>query len=154
MAALLLLLEVEVGILLGPQMVKINAFMILYNVHWKEQTLIMFAEHCKAPFSLAVKGKKTHKCCNIVCGILFLTEGSGQPQLSRVFQDAPKRRTLSDTASHTGLSPSHTEIRARSVCVACLCWDVSVSCVPTSPYINCGQASRYKCALKVTAQFQ
>ncbi|XP_063349834.1 cut-like homeobox 1b isoform X1 [Pelmatolapia mariae] len=29
-------------------------------------------------------------------------EGSGQPQLSRVFQDAPKRRTLSDTASHTG----------------------------------------------------
>ncbi|KAM6933459.1 cut-like homeobox 1b isoform 4-T4 [Xenentodon cancila] len=29
-------------------------------------------------------------------------EGSGQPQLSRVFQDVPKRRTLSDTASHTG----------------------------------------------------
>ncbi|KAF7668926.1 hypothetical protein LDENG_00269340 [Lucifuga dentata] len=29
-------------------------------------------------------------------------EGSGQPQLSRVFQDAPKRRALSDTASHTG----------------------------------------------------
>lgn len=58
MVALLLLLEVEVGILLGPQMVKINAFMVLYNVHWKEQTLIMFAEHCKAPFSLAVKDKK------------------------------------------------------------------------------------------------
>uniref|UniRef100_A0A3B4FAU1 DNA-binding protein SATB n=1 Tax=Pundamilia nyererei TaxID=303518 RepID=A0A3B4FAU1_9CICH len=31
-----------------------------------------------------------------------LSEGSGQPQLSRVFQDAPKRRTHSDTASHTG----------------------------------------------------
>ncbi|XP_069004290.1 cut-like homeobox 1b isoform X1 [Embiotoca jacksoni] len=29
-------------------------------------------------------------------------EGSGQPQLSRMFQDVPKRRTLSDTASHTG----------------------------------------------------
>ncbi|AWO98934.1 putative protein CASP [Scophthalmus maximus] len=29
-------------------------------------------------------------------------EGSGQPQLSRVFQDVPKRRSLSDTASHTG----------------------------------------------------
>ncbi|XP_055082233.1 cut-like homeobox 1b isoform X1 [Periophthalmus magnuspinnatus] len=29
-------------------------------------------------------------------------EGSGQPQLSRVFQDVPKRRTLSDTASHAG----------------------------------------------------
>uniref|UniRef100_A0A665UD63 Homeobox protein cut-like n=1 Tax=Echeneis naucrates TaxID=173247 RepID=A0A665UD63_ECHNA len=29
-------------------------------------------------------------------------EGSGQPQLSRVFQDVPKRRALSDTASHTG----------------------------------------------------
>ncbi|XP_032446294.1 cut-like homeobox 1b isoform X1 [Xiphophorus hellerii] len=29
-------------------------------------------------------------------------EGSGQPQLSRVFQDAPKRRTHSDTPSHTG----------------------------------------------------
>ncbi|KAM6987369.1 cut-like homeobox 1b isoform 2-T2 [Tautogolabrus adspersus] len=29
-------------------------------------------------------------------------EGSGQPQLSRVFQDAPKRRALSNTASHTG----------------------------------------------------
>lgn len=57
-----------------------------------------------------------------MCGILFLTEGSGQPQLSRVFQDAPKRRTLSNTASHTGLSPSHTEIVARPVCVACLCW--------------------------------
>ncbi|XP_058490974.1 cut-like homeobox 1b isoform X1 [Solea solea] len=29
-------------------------------------------------------------------------EGSGQPQLSRVFQDVPKRRAFSDTASHTG----------------------------------------------------
>ncbi|KAM4589858.1 homeobox protein cut-like 1 isoform 2-T2 [Fundulus diaphanus] len=29
-------------------------------------------------------------------------EGSGQPQLSRVFQDAPKRRTHSDTPSHAG----------------------------------------------------
>ncbi|XP_038162267.1 cut-like homeobox 1b isoform X2 [Cyprinodon tularosa] len=29
-------------------------------------------------------------------------EGSGQPQLSRVFQDAPKRRAHSDTPSHTG----------------------------------------------------
>ncbi|XP_061136175.1 cut-like homeobox 1b isoform X1 [Syngnathus typhle] len=29
-------------------------------------------------------------------------EGSGQPQLSRVFQDVPKRRALSNTASHTG----------------------------------------------------
>ncbi|MEQ2157478.1 hypothetical protein GOODEAATRI_002252 [Goodea atripinnis] len=29
-------------------------------------------------------------------------EGSGQPQLSRVFQDAPKRRTHSNTPSHTG----------------------------------------------------
>ncbi|XP_056904590.1 cut-like homeobox 1b isoform X2 [Takifugu flavidus] len=29
-------------------------------------------------------------------------EGSGQPQLSRVFQDVPKRRTISNTASHTG----------------------------------------------------
>ncbi|XP_054651234.1 cut-like homeobox 1b isoform X2 [Dunckerocampus dactyliophorus] len=29
-------------------------------------------------------------------------EGSGQPQLSRVFQDVPKRRTHSNTASHTG----------------------------------------------------
>ncbi|KAM3875007.1 cut-like homeobox 1b [Diretmus argenteus] len=29
-------------------------------------------------------------------------EGSGQPQLSRVFQDVPKRRSHSDTASHTG----------------------------------------------------
>lgn len=64
--------------------------------------------------------KKTHQCCNIVCGVLFLTEGTGQPQLSRVFQDVPKRRVLSDTASHAGLSPSHTETLARSVCVACL----------------------------------
>ncbi|XP_010785980.1 homeobox protein cut-like 1 [Notothenia coriiceps] len=29
-------------------------------------------------------------------------EGSGQPQLSRMFQDVPKRRALSNTASHTG----------------------------------------------------
>ncbi|XP_072320172.1 cut-like homeobox 1b isoform X2 [Eucyclogobius newberryi] len=29
-------------------------------------------------------------------------EGSGQPQLSRVFHDVPKRRNLSDTASHAG----------------------------------------------------
>ncbi|XP_054598637.1 cut-like homeobox 1b isoform X2 [Nothobranchius furzeri] len=29
-------------------------------------------------------------------------EGSGQPPLSRVFQDVPKRRTHSDTPSHTG----------------------------------------------------
>ncbi|XP_061916247.1 cut-like homeobox 1b isoform X2 [Entelurus aequoreus] len=29
-------------------------------------------------------------------------EGSGQPQLSRMFQDVPKRRTHSNTASHTG----------------------------------------------------
>ncbi|XP_013866511.1 cut-like homeobox 1b isoform X5 [Austrofundulus limnaeus] len=29
-------------------------------------------------------------------------EGSGQPQLSRVFQDVPKRRSISDTPSHTG----------------------------------------------------
>uniref|UniRef100_A0A8D0CWB9 Homeobox protein cut-like n=1 Tax=Sander lucioperca TaxID=283035 RepID=A0A8D0CWB9_SANLU len=29
-------------------------------------------------------------------------EGSGQPQLSRVFQDVPKRKALSNTASHTG----------------------------------------------------
>ncbi|KAJ4935189.1 hypothetical protein JOQ06_016725 [Pogonophryne albipinna] len=29
-------------------------------------------------------------------------EGSGQPQLSRMFQDVPKRRALSSTASHTG----------------------------------------------------
>ncbi|KAG8001971.1 Homeobox protein cut-like 1, partial [Nibea albiflora] len=29
-------------------------------------------------------------------------KGSGQPQLSRVFQDVPKRRALSNTASHTG----------------------------------------------------
>ncbi|XP_019743194.1 cut-like homeobox 1b isoform X2 [Hippocampus comes] len=29
-------------------------------------------------------------------------EGSGQPQLSRVFQDVPKRRALSNTTSHTG----------------------------------------------------
>ncbi|XP_031716406.1 cut-like homeobox 1b isoform X1 [Anarrhichthys ocellatus] len=29
-------------------------------------------------------------------------EGSGQPQLSRVLQDVPKRRALSNTASHTG----------------------------------------------------
>ncbi|XP_077466809.1 cut-like homeobox 1b isoform X1 [Stigmatopora argus] len=29
-------------------------------------------------------------------------EGSGQPQLSRVFQDVPKRRSLSNTASHAG----------------------------------------------------
>lgn len=87
-------------------------------------------------YSLAVKGKKTHKCCNIVCGILFLTEGSGQPQLSRVFQDVPKRRALSNTASHTGLSPSHTEIVARPVCVACLCWRVFFGvCV-------CARASR------------
>ncbi|XP_077350356.1 cut-like homeobox 1b isoform X2 [Festucalex cinctus] len=29
-------------------------------------------------------------------------EGSGQPQLSRVFQDVPKRRAVSNTASHAG----------------------------------------------------
>lgn len=99
-----------------------------------------------------------------MCGILFLTEGSGQPQLSRVFQDVPKRRALSDTASHTGLSPSHTEILARSVCVACLCWgELYLWCVCARVHARvcvrcrlliCGQAYRYKCALKVTAQFQ
>lgn len=61
--------------------------------------------------------ENTQQFCNRVCGILFLTEGSGQPQLSRVFQEVPKRRTISNTASHTGLSPSRTEIVARS----CLC---------------------------------
>lgn len=67
--------------------------------------------------SCSKRRKNTQKFCNIVCGILFLTEGSGQPQLSRVFQEVPKRRTISNTASHTGLSPSHTEIEARF----CLC---------------------------------
>ena len=92
-----------------------------------------------------------------MCGILFLTEGSGQPQLSRVFQDVPKRRALSNTASHTGLSPSHTEIVARSVCVACLCWDeLYLWCVCVSwRFINLRAGAQiYICALKVTAQFQ
>ncbi len=97
-----------------------------------------------------------------MCGILFLTEGSGQPQLSRVFQDVPKRRALSNTASHTGLSPSHAEIVARFClcgmfvlglnCIydGCVCVCVCVSL----RLLMCGQAHRYTCALKVTAQLQ
>lgn len=95
-----------------PHMGKKNVFLALDKITHSIYLQDIIGNH----IVLQLDKKKTHKCYNIVCGILFLTEGSGQPQLSRVFQDLPKRRTHSNTASHTGLSPSHADSSTFCLC--------------------------------------